>query len=151
MTSTAANRIVVGVDGSELSEHALRWAVYLAKGMNGNIEAVTVWPAIDEWVAAGWIGVPVPWNPGDAADNALATTLERVFGNSLPPNVTSTTQSGNAAKVLLEHSKGARMLVVGSRGHGGFHGLLLGSVSATCAEHARCPVVVVHGHTPPPE
>ena len=57
---------------------------------------------------------------------------------------------GNAAKVLLEASEGARMLVVGSRGHGGFSGLLLGSVSAACAEHARCPVVVVHGDGPPP-
>jgi len=52
--------------------------------------------------------------------------------------------------VLLEVSSGARMLVVGSRGHGGFAGLLLGSVSAACAEHGDCPVLVVHGTTAPP-
>lgn len=57
---------------------------------------------------------------------------------------------GGAAKVLLNQSAGAQMLVVGSRGHGGFIGLLLGSVSAACAEHARCPVLIVHGNDESP-
>jgi nucleotide-binding universal stress UspA family protein len=57
---------------------------------------------------------------------------------------------GGAAKVLLDACDGAVMLVVGSRGHGGFAGLLLGSVSANVAEHASCPVFIVHGHRPPP-
>ncbi|MEO6530311.1 MAG: universal stress protein, partial [Specibacter sp.] len=52
---------------------------------------------------------------------------------------------GTPAKVLMEHSKSAQMLIVGSRGHGGFAGMLLGSVSSACAEHAGCPVLVVHG------
>ena len=59
-------------------------------------------------------------------------------------------REGGAAKVLLEASEGAVMLVVGSRGHGGFAGLLLGSVSANVAEHAGCPVFIVHGDQPPP-
>lgn len=95
-------RIVVGVDGSEPSRHALRWASFLARATAGSLEAVTAW------------------------------------------------REGNAARVLLEASQGARMLVVGSRGHGGFTGLLLGSVSAACTEHAACPVLVLHGTTPPP-
>jgi nucleotide-binding universal stress UspA family protein len=55
-----------------------------------------------------------------------------------------------AAKVLIDASQGATMLVVGSRGHGGFAGLLLGSVSANVAEHASCPVLIIHGHQPLP-
>lgn len=55
-----------------------------------------------------------------------------------------------AAQVLIKASDGARMVVVGSRGHGGFVGLLLGSVSSVVAEHAQCPVFIVHGTTPPP-
>jgi nucleotide-binding universal stress UspA family protein len=73
-----------------------------------------------------------------------------VFGGRRPPGLRTDVREGNAARVLLEASEGARMLVVGSRGHGGFAGLLLGSVSAACAEHASCPVLVLHGTTPPP-
>jgi nucleotide-binding universal stress UspA family protein len=59
-------------------------------------------------------------------------------------------REGNPAHVLLEHSAGALMLVVGSRGRGGFAGLMLGSVSAAVAEHASCPVLVVDGDKPVP-
>jgi nucleotide-binding universal stress UspA family protein len=59
-------------------------------------------------------------------------------------------REGGAAKVLLEVSEGAAMVIVGSRGHGGFTGLLLGSVSANVAEHASCPVLIIHGDQAPP-
>jgi nucleotide-binding universal stress UspA family protein len=59
-------------------------------------------------------------------------------------------RQGLPAKVLLDESRGATMLIVGSRGHGGFAGLLLGSVSANCAEHATSPVMVIHGDRPTP-
>ena len=70
--------------------------------------------------------------------------------DSRPARLQATVADGSPAKTLLQISEGARMLVVGSRGHGGFTGLLLGSVSAACTEHAHCPVLVVHGPTPPP-
>ncbi len=94
--------------------------------------------------------MPADWDPSGDAEKFLAATVDEVFGAHRPQGLRLTVREGNAAKVLLEASGDARMLVVGSRGHGGFAGLLLGSVSAACAEHAICPVLVLHGTTPPP-
>ncbi len=94
--------------------------------------------------------MPVDWNPSLEAQRSLDSTVDAVFGVQRPVGLKSAVVEGNVARVLLEVTRGARMLVVGSRGHGGFAGLLLGSVSSACAEHATCPVLVVHGHTPPP-
>jgi nucleotide-binding universal stress UspA family protein len=73
-----------------------------------------------------------------------------VFGGDRPAGLVTRVEQGGAARILIDVSQGANLLVVGSRGHGGFAGLLLGSVSSACAEHAACPVLVVHGETPPP-
>ena len=147
-----SDRIVVGVDGSEPSKHALRWGQSLARMTGTYVEAIAAWELFTGWGAfsAGWAAMPADWNPGDDAEKALAATVDDVFGGQRPPGLRTEVREGNAARVLLEASKGARMLVVGSRGHGGFAGLLLGAVSAACAEHADCPVLVVHGTTPPP-
>jgi len=102
------------------------------------------------WAGAGWATVPSDWNPAEDAEKMLVGAINTVFGAQRPPGLGITVQEGSAAQVLLEVSSGARMLVVGSRGHGGFAGLLLGSVSAACAEHGDCPVLVVHGTTAPP-
>lgn len=149
--STTA-RVVVGVDGSEPSKHALRWANFLARATGTAVEAVLCWQPFTDWGAmgTGWAAMPVGWNPEEDAGKALTATVDEVFGEHRPPGLQTTVREGNAAKVLLEVSTGAQMLVLGSRGHGGFAGLLLGSVSAACAEHAVCPVVVLHGTTPPP-
>jgi nucleotide-binding universal stress UspA family protein len=80
----------------------------------------------------------------------LRDTVQTVFGDEPPLRIHTKVQEGNAARVLLQSAEGAQMLVVGSRGRGGFAGLLLGSVSASVAEHASCPVVVVHGQNGPP-
>ena len=144
--------VVVGVDGSQASHHAVRWASFLARATGSPLAAVAVWDPVGAygWSAGGWSAVPTNWNPAVDAEKALQSTLDDVFGAHRPVALRTTVVEGNVARVLLEVSRGARMLVVGSRGHGGFAGLLLGSVSSACAEHATCPVLVVHGNTPPP-
>ena len=135
-------RIVVGVDGSAASKAALRWAVTAAGVTGGHIEAVTTWQIP---VTYGWALMSGGWEPEKAARELLSETVESVFGTDRPADLRMIVEEGSAAKVLIKHSTGAQMLVVGSRGLGGFAGLLLGSVSATCAEHAKCPVLVIHG------
>lgn len=136
-------RVVVGVDGSEPSRAALRWAARLAPAINGEIEAVIAW---EFHMRYGWtVGVDEGWRPDLDAGHVLDDTLDDVFGNNRPKNLVTSVREGGASYQLLAASSDADLLVVGSRGHGGFTGLLLGSVSTTCAEHASCPVLVVHG------
>jgi nucleotide-binding universal stress UspA family protein len=145
--SSHGRRIVVGVDGSGQSQHALRWAVPIAAMTGASIDAVTAWHFP---VNYGWDFVPLdPWDPEANAAKCLTDCLDEVFGAERPAGLRLLVRQGLAAKVLLDESRGATMLIVGSRGHGGFSGLLLGSVSASCAEHATCPVLVIHGDRPP--
>lgn len=88
-------------------------------------------------------GGPSDWNPASNAAQILADSLANAFGDKHPDGLRACVCEGHAAQVLIDASVGADMLVVGSRSHGGFVGLLLGSVSAYCAEHGQCPVVVV--------
>jgi nucleotide-binding universal stress UspA family protein len=145
--TAAENRVVVGVDGSDPSKQALRWAGFLSRSMSATVEAVTVWHQTPGY---GFVPPPSSWSPATDAETILHDTVHAVFGDRSPDGMRLTVREGGAAGELLKASEGARMLVVGSRGHGGFAGLLLGSVSAACAEHAVCPVLVVHGATPPP-
>ena len=140
-------RIVVGVDGSEQSKLALRWAVSVSASTSASIEAVAAWHFP---VNFGWGYVSDDWDPEADAAKALEDTIDEVFGPERPPALRMLVRQGLPAKVLLDESRGATMLIVGSRGHGGFAGLLLGSVSANCAEHATCPVLVIHGDQPTP-
>jgi nucleotide-binding universal stress UspA family protein len=144
---TAAGRVVVGVDGSGPSQQALRWGAHLAAIFGVGLDAVTAW---DFPVALGWGSVPSDWDPAQDMRQVLADTVHEVFGGQPPAGLRLLVREGGAAKVLLDASQGATMLVVGSRGHGGFAGLLLGSVSANVAEHAPCPVLVIHGDQAPP-
>ncbi len=147
----AAGRVVVGVDGSASSDQALRWAHFLAQTLRTDLDAVTAWQSPATWAAAGWTALPPDtWNPAADATTLLESAIDRVLGESHRSSILLSVREGSAARVLLDASQGAQALVVGSRGHGGFAGLLLGSVSAACAEHAKCPVLVVHGDTPPP-
>jgi nucleotide-binding universal stress UspA family protein len=136
--------VVVGVDGSEPSLHALRWSAFLAHSMQLGLTAIIAWEPIGRygWATAGWAAPPVAWDPAVAAKSALDDAVEAAFGSSPPTELTTSVREGNPARVLLGASAGADMLVLGTRGHGGFAGLLLGSVSQAVAEHAKCPVLV---------
>ena len=140
--------IVVGVDGSEPSIEALRQAATMASALGSTVTAVACWrypPAYDNFVA-------LEWSPEKDAAQVLEESLTRAYGDSRPAGLRTLVKQGQPASVLIDESAVADMLVVGSRGLGGFTGLLLGSVSAACAAHARCPVLVVRhvpsGHEP---
>lgn len=138
-------RIVVGVDGSDSSKQALRWAVRLAELTHGVVEAVTAWDNPQFHGALGWLP---PSSSDEAAlkDRArteLTQAVEETVGAQSPVDVRIEVRYGTAAGVLLDAARDADLLVVGSRGLGGFGGLLLGSVAQHCTQHAPCPVVVV--------
>lgn len=144
-----AARIVVGVDGSVPSKLALRWADYLAPTMGGAlIRAVIAWQPRSTSRRPG--SVQDDRNPEAEAERCLGEAIDDVFPAGRPPAMDLLVREGRAAKVLLEESKGSSMLIVGSRGRGGFPELLLGSVSLACAEHADCPVLVLRANTAPP-
>ena len=140
-------RVVVGVDGSVPSQQALRWGAHLAAAFGAGLDAVTSW---DFPASYGFGAVPSDWDPATDMRKVLDETVQAVFGDQPPAGLRRLVREGGAAKVLLDASQDAIMLVVGSRGHGGFAGLLLGSVSANVAEHASCPVLVIHGDQAPP-
>ena len=139
-------RVVVGVDGSDQSRTALRWGAAVATAIGARLDAVIAWN-YNTGYGAGYL--PSDLNPSTEADKVLTQTVDAVFGSDRPVTMRLAVCEGQPARVLLDESEGARMLVVGSRGHGGFMGLLLGSVSASVAEHATCPVLVLHGDEPP--
>jgi nucleotide-binding universal stress UspA family protein len=137
-------RIVVGVDASEGSRRALEWAVEEARLRHAQLEVVHVWHY--PYLASGpWVPVPDPGEEAFEADarHTLEVSLEGVDTSALEPPVESTLGFGGAVPALIAAAKGADLLVVGSRGRGGFTGLLLGSVSQELTHHAPCPLVIV--------
>ena len=137
-----AGTIVVGVDGSDPSIEALRYAAKMAAVLSASVTAVTCWrypPAYDNFV-------PLEWSPESDAEQVLRDAVATAFGDAPPAGLRTLVLQGQPASVLIDESADAAMLVVGSRGLGGFAGLLLGSVSA--AAHARCPVLVLRGNRP---
>lgn len=147
MDATAEHdRILVGVDGSSSSIDALRHAARLAEALGAPLEVVTTWtyPLLydPETALTGW-------SPQTDAHETLDRAVRDAFGKTPPIGLTRTVLFGPAARTLIEESATSGMLVVGSRGRGGFTGLLLGSVSAACAEHAQCPVLVVRPRATP--
>ncbi|OZC41521.1 universal stress protein UspA [Rhodococcus sp. WWJCD1] len=138
--SSAKGRIVVGVDGSPCSILALQRARPIADALGWGIDAVAAWQ-YPSYLGAGIAG---ELRPDDDARKFLDDAIEAAFGSEEPADIKKVVTHGYPSQILIEASAEAEMLVVGSRGHGGFTGLLLGSVSAQCTEHAHCPVLVVH-------
>ena len=133
-------RIVVGVDGSASSKAALAWAVRQARLTGAVVEAVTAW----EFPAA--YGYPVPVLDTDFEELATRTVkdaIAEVMAGADADSIRYKVVEGNAAKILIDESAGADLLVVGSRGHGGFVEALLGSTGRHAVHHATCPVVVI--------
>ncbi len=136
-------RIVVGVDGSEASDAALAWALEQARRTGDELQVVHVWhyPEIGELLTAN----PFELQHDELQDEAAEQLRRAIARVGAPPDVRidPVLAMGRTAEVLLRAAAEADLLVVGSRGRGGFTGLLLGSVSQHCVQHAPCPVVVV--------
>ncbi|MET4780905.1 universal stress protein [Glaciihabitans sp. UYNi722] len=132
-------RVVVGLDGSDSSIAALHRGIRIASALNTTLETVTSWR-----YPSGYADGGMEYSPYNDAESIRSDAISTVFTDGVPDWFTSVSREGNAAQVLVDESRGAEMLIVGSRGHGGVAGLLLGSVSAVCAEHATCPVLIIH-------
>lgn len=140
MTETRRNtKVVVGVDGSSSSIDALRHGATLAAALSVPLAAVMAW----DYPALVTYSPLVDWSPEADAAAVLTEAIAEAFDGAPPRDLESRVVPGPAARALIEYSREAAMLVVGSRGHGGFVGMLLGSVSAACAQHAHCPVLIV--------
>ncbi|HLZ36301.1 MAG TPA: universal stress protein [Mycobacteriales bacterium] len=137
------SRIVVGVDGSPGSHAALRWAAEEASRRGAYLVAVHSW---DFPYATPLAGLPAMLPPNElqeAAERLVDDTITEALGPEPAVKIERVALAGSPAAVLLEHAKNADLLVVGARGHGGFVGLLLGSVSHQVVAHATVPTVVV--------
>jgi len=136
--------IVVGVDGSPSSRTALNWAAVEAAAHGADLVVLNVWEHTLP-PPTGSVSVSERYVPDESQRTAedLVKLIKEVLGEDPPVLVQPHVKQGNPAKVLIEQSEDADLLVVGTRGHGGFRGLVLGSVSQHVAGYAKCPVTVV--------
>lgn len=139
--------IVVGIDGSQHSHFALEWAMRHAARRHLPLNVITV---VDR-STPGWAGMMVIINDEpqltmahDAAKEAVAKAAVEL-GDEVPPSVTTQAFLGIPEEILIRESQDAELLVVGSRGAGGFARLMMGSVSTKVAHHSQVPVVIVPG------
>jgi nucleotide-binding universal stress UspA family protein len=137
---TFSSRIVAAVDGSPASLDALDWAARQAVSTNSTLEVIMTW----NWPTNyGWtMAFPTGYDPEESVTKALEGAETTLQGKYPDLEVSGRVMQGHPAPILVDASKGADLLVVGSRGHGEFVGMLIGSVSEYCATHAHCPVLV---------
>lgn len=141
-------RIVVGVDGSQGARRALEWAVAEAKLRDAYLVVVHAWlepaaVAVGSVISAGGVE---PELFEETAERTIADVVASVDTTDLPQGYETSVVAGAPARALIDAAHDADLLVVGSRGLGGFTGLLLGSVSQQVAHHATCPVTIVPSH-----
>lgn len=149
-SSTTDRVIVVGVDGSDASKDALRWAGRQAEMTGASLEVIM---SCSIPMAVYSAPYPIPAVVDiDASRASLDRIVGEVLGEDPPYKVSTTVVEGPAPVALVDAAEHAELLVVGSRGHSALVGVLLGSVSEHCIAHAACPVAVIrhrHSSTPP--
>jgi nucleotide-binding universal stress UspA family protein len=138
--SGSPGRVVVGFDGSPASMQALRWALNYARFTRSATEVIVAWDCPPK------LGLTLLAPIGGAAEMSAEQMLDHLIGQLRDEYTRQLIEGrvvqGQAAPLLVEASKGADLLVVGSRGHGELVGMLIGSVSEYCATNAHCPVLV---------
>jgi nucleotide-binding universal stress UspA family protein len=148
MVAPIEETIVVGIDGSECSEDALKWAINEARSTNRTLLLVHVWHWRTDALAS-------PMSLVGAADahQAGRRLLHRAAAEARRHGVPASTRllEGAAPTTLAKAAEGSAMLVVGSHGHRAMTKVFFGSVSRGCIQHARCPVVVIPLHSPAPD
>ncbi|MFN8051579.1 MAG: universal stress protein [Acidimicrobiales bacterium] len=144
-STSFTHHAVVGFDGSANSAAALQWAFdHVRRLGGGTIKVVMSWSYAPSAMSGYGIGGSLP--PAESMQEASEAALTEALADvTVPEGITLDTvvREGPAAKVLIEEAEGAEVLVVGKRGHGGFLGLLIGSITNQVANHATCPVVIV--------
>lgn len=133
--------VVVGVDGSPPSSRALALAAEEARMRHARLRVVAAW-SFPTFAAGAYVPAEAYEDVPDELATAVASQVTEALGPNPELEVEQVVTEGPAAQVILEAAKDAELIVVGSRGRGGFGGLLLGSVSTQVVHHAHCPVLV---------
>ena len=132
-------RIVIGLDGSVASMEALAWAGRQAHLTHATLEMIMTW----DWPTTyGWTVLPEGYDPSQGMPEILAKAADELRATYPEIEITTRLVQGHPAPLLVDSSEGADLLVVGSRGHGEFVGMLIGSVGEYCATNAHCPVLI---------
>ena len=141
-------KILVGVDGSEKSTAALKWAAELAAQSGAHVTVLTTWRTPFPTIELAAIGLNLDLSeindrPAQIAQYRLDKSIYGAYGNLHPADIDSSIEEGYAGLLLVEKSMNFDLLVLGNRGHSPIVETLLGSVSTHCVAHAQCPVVIV--------
>ncbi|MGI9008534.1 MAG: universal stress protein [Streptosporangiaceae bacterium] len=144
-TEGKTEHVVVGVDGSDSAAAALKWAARYAQATGGTIRAVLAWhyPSAAGVPPVGVTPASVESEVERSRELIISEAIAGALGAEPPVAIERKAVYGHPAQVLIDESADADLLVVGSRGYGGFTGMMLGSVSSHCVTNSHCPVTVV--------